>query len=297
MLRKKRKVMSENNGKEPRKTLLQKVLCKVINKIEIKKYSYVNWWKTWLFNLRCFPLKQAVRLPVFIYNNVQIKGICEVVLDAPHIYKGMIQIGNMPAKAYGKTKWLYIKKVIFHGSCDIWGGTVIEGRGTLEFGDNVVLAENCKIMCANHILFHDHTRAGYETIFMDTDFHYIIDTETNKVRRNTATIEIGEGTWISSTCKIMKGTHLPKNSIVGGGSLVNHDFSNEAPCQIFAGSPAKPVKGGKRRIYNVKVETELDEYFMANPDETSKVMDVDDFDDFCYSNFYRNRGDNYVSQK
>lgn len=266
------------------------ILNKVFNKIEYKRYSYVNWWSTWMFNLRCFPFKQARHLPVFIYNNVQIKGINEVILDAPHIYKGMIRIGNMPAKAQGKTKWLSIRKVIFHGSCDIWGGTTIEGGGLLEFGDNVVLGEGCKIMCENHIIFHDHIRVGYEVIFMDTDYHYIIDTETHAVHINKAKVEIGEGTWISSTCKIMKGSHLPKNSIVGGGSLVNRDYSAEAPCQIFVGTPAKPVKVGQRRIFNVKVEDELNEYFKTHEDERTKIVDnVGDIDKFCYDNFYRNR--------
>ena len=266
------------------------ILNKVFNKIEHKRYSYVNWWSTWMFNLRCFPFKQARHLPVFIYNNVQIKGINEVILDAPHIYKGMIRIGNMPAKAQGKTKWLSIRKVIFHGSCDIWGGTTIEGGGLLEFGDNVVLGEGCKIMCENHIIFHDHIRVGYETIFMDTDYHYIIDTETHAVHVNKAKVEIEEGTWISSTCKIMKGSHLPKNSIVGGGSLVNRDYSAEAPCQIFVGTPAKPVKVGQRRIFNVKVEDELNEYFKTHDDERTKIVDsVGDIDKFCYDNFYRNR--------
>lgn len=279
------------------KSLLQKVLCSVFNKLGAKRYSYVNWWSTCLFNLRCFPLRQALRLPVFIYNNVQVMCVREVILDAPSIYRGMIRIGNMPAKARGKTKWLWIRKVIFHGSCDIWGGTVIEGVGTLEFGDNVVLGENCKVMCEDHIIFHDHVRVGYETIFMDTDYHYLIDTETRTMHRNTAKIEIEEGTWISSTCKIMKGAHLPRNSVVAGGSLVNRDYSSEAACQIFAGTPAKPVKGGRRRVFNTKVEAALNKYFHEHPEEATKVMDIEDIDDFCYSNFFNNRGKSYRSQK
>lgn len=272
-------------------------LNKVCNKIGYKTYSYVNWWKTVLFNLRCFPLRQALHLPVYIYNNVQIKTVLEVILDAPHIYRGMIRIGCMPAKAHGKTKWLDIRKVIFHGSCDIWGGTTIEGAGTLEFGDNVMLGESCKIMCMCHMIFHDHIRVGYEATFMDTDYHFIIDTETHVVHRNCAKVEIEEGCWISSNCKIMKGTHLPKNSIVVGGSLVNKDFSAEAPCQMFIGTPAKPVKEGKRRVFNTEVEMDLHDYFEEHPEEKTKVMEVEDMDDFCYSFFYRNRGDNYRTQK
>lgn len=92
---------------------------------------------------------------------------------------------------------------------------------------------------------------------MDTDYHYIINTKTNNIYHNKESVIIGEGTWIASTCKIMKGSIIPKNSIISGGSLVNKDFSKEDPCQIYVGVPAKPIKGNSRRVFNVKRKMSL----------------------------------------
>lgn len=271
------------------KVTLRKILRKLLDHWGYNHFSYVSWWRTWAFNLRYFDLKTALKRPVFIYNDTDVFWIGKVVLDAKNIYKGMIRIGYWPMKAHNRTRIAKGGTIIFHGSLDIWGGAIIEGGGTLEFGDNVMLGESSKIMNEERMVFEDHIRVGYDCTFMDTDYHYIIDTQTHKAHRNKGEVVIGEGTWISSTCKIMKGTRLPKNSIVGGGSLVNHDFSAEEPCQIFVGTPAKPVKSNQRRIFNVKVEDELNKYFKEHPEEKSHIVEVDDIDELCYSNFFRNR--------
>lgn len=269
--------------------MIRKILNKVLNKWEFRKWSHVSWLSTVLFNLRCFEFKTALKLPIYIYNGVDVISLNKVILDAKDVYRGMIRIGCCPAKAHNHTKLIISGTVIFHGSADIWGGTIIEASRTLEFGENVMLAESCKIMCCHHIVFGNHIRVGYESTFMDTDYHYIISTENHKVRPNKAPVTIGDGTWISSNCKIMKGAVIPPKSIIGGGSLVNKDFSQEAPCQIFVGTPAKPVKGGFRRIFNVKMEDELNSYFAQHPEERSYVVEADDLDKLCYTNFFRNR--------
>lgn len=253
----------------------------------------MNWWNTWLFNLSYFPFRTALKLPVFIYNRTKVYNLSAIEIGTNRIYKGMVRIGCNPVKATGDTKLFFTGRLVIHGALDIWGGSVIEGTGTLEFGDCVMLGENCRIMCCEHTTFGDHIRVGFDCIFMDTDFHYIINTQNLQVRRNTSSVEIGSCTWISSNCKIMKGARLPKGSIVSGGSMVNKDFSGEQACTVFAGAPAKPLKHGFRRIFNTKIEDELNEYFRANPsmvscdiEETSISLGLDDF---CCNHFFRNR--------
>lgn len=270
-----------------------KLFVKLFNFLGNYKLSHVNWWSTWLFNLRYFPLRTALKLPVFIYNRTKVYNLSTLELETNRIYKGMVRIGCNPVKATGNTKIFFTGKLVIRGSLDIWGGSIIEGTGTLDFGDCVMLGENCRIMCCEHIIFGNYIRVGFDCIFMDTDFHYIIDTQNLQVRRNTALVEVGSGSWISSNCKIMKGTRLPKASIVSGGSMVNKDFSGEQPCTIFVGVPAKPVKHGFRRIFNTKVEDALNEYFHANPRAMScELVDeltTSDLDNFCCSQFFRNR--------
>lgn len=269
--------------------MLRRILNKLLNYFGIKRFSYINWFATWIFNLRCFDFKTALKLPVYIYNKVDIFYLNKVKIDSSIIYKGMIRIGCSPIKAHDSTRFFYSGTIIFHGSAEIWGGCIIEGDGILEFGNNVVLGESCKVMCCNHIKFNNYIRVGYECTFMDTDFHYVIDTNTNKISHNKETIVIGEGTWIASTCKIMKGSVIPQKSIVGGGSLINKDFSKEQPCQIYVGTPAKPIKGNSRRIFNVKKEDEFNLYFKLHPYEKNYIVEVENMDELCLQNFFRKR--------
>ena len=272
---------------------IDEFICKVRRKINgilnrwgMRRFTHVDSLATWMFNLRCFDLRTALKRPVFIYNDVQIISLGKVIIDAKDIHKGMIRIGNWPMKAHNKTKINKGGTTIFHGVCEIWGGTIIEGGGILEFGDNTRFGESCKIMCTYHVKIGNNVSVGYETTFMDTDFHYVIDTVSHTVHPNRGEVIVGDGTWISSTCKIMKGSRLPMNSVVSGGSLVNKDFSDEEPCSVFVGTPAKPVKRNKRRIFNKRAEADISRYFNEHPDESTKVLDVEDIDAFCFSNYF-----------
>lgn len=258
----------------------------ILNRWAMKRFTHVDSLATWMFNLRCFDLRTALKRPVFIYNDVQIITLGKVIIDAKHIHKGMIRIGNWPVKAHNKTKIHQSGTIIFHGACEIWGGITIQGCGILEFGDNSRIAESCQIMCDKHVKIGNNVSVGYETTFMDTDYHFVIDTVSHTVHPKKGEVIVGDGTWISSTCKIMKGSRLPMNSVVSGGSLVNKDFSDEEPCTVFVGTPAKPVKRNKRRIFNKKAEADISRYFNEHPDEKTKVLDVEDIDAFCVSNFF-----------
>ena len=257
-----------------------------LNRLARKRWSHIDRLGTLFFNLRCFDLRTALKCPVSIYNHVDVIRINKVIIDAPSVSRGMIRIGNWPLKAHNNTKLHLSGTIIFHGQAEIWGGCILEGGGILELGDNTRLAESCKVMCAKHIKIGDNVAVGYETTIMDTDYHFVLDTQTHTVHPNTAEVLIGDGTWISSTCKIMKGTILPPNSVVSGGSLVNHDFSSEDPCQVYVGTPAKPVKKYRRRIFNKKIELEITKYFNEHPSEKTLKIDAEDLNDLCYSFFY-----------
>lgn len=274
-----------NITKISEKLRLRKVLNKILNITGRKRFCYVNWWKTWIFNLRCFDLKTACKLPVFIYNRVDVYWLGRVELQTDNVYKGMVQIGHWPTRARNHTIIHRGGTIIFHGAVTIQGGSILNGGGTLEFGNNVFIGCGCLIENNNHITFKDNVRFGFQCMIMDTDFHYMINPDTGKVYRNSGDVVIGEGSWVASNCRIMKGSRLPKDSVVGGGSLVNKDYTSESTAQIYVGTPAKPVKKG-RRIHNVNKQAELDKYFREHPDEKSCVLETEDLDELCYSYFW-----------
>ena len=262
-------------------------LNRLFNGIGRWRFCHVCPVKTLLFNLRSFDLKTALKFPVYIYNNTEIFWLGKVVIDAERIERGMVRIGHWATRGRNPTKICRRGMTVFHGNVTIQGGTILEGGGTLEFGDSVVIGSGCLLTCERHMVFGDHVRVGYNTMFMDTDYHYVIDTETRKVHPTSADVVIGAGSWVASYCRVMKGAHLPKNSVVAGGSLLNKDFSAEAPCQIYVGTPAKPVKGNRRRVHNMKLQGELDKFFGEHPEATSHVVSGDgDLDEICFSNFW-----------
>lgn len=135
-------------------------------------------------------------------------------------------------------------------------------------------------MCQNRITFHDDIQVGYETTFMDTDFHFLINTETRLVKKNIAEILIESGSWISSNCKIMKGTRIPKDSVVITNTILDKDYSIESANTLFAGNPGKPISNHYRRIFNVGLEQELRDFFNNNE---IKVLSTSNLDDTCLS--------------
>lgn len=51
-----------------KKLRLRKVLNRILNITGRKRFCHVNWWETWIFNLRYFDVRIAFKLPVFILN-------------------------------------------------------------------------------------------------------------------------------------------------------------------------------------------------------------------------------------
>lgn len=267
---------------------LSKIRNKILSSItgyNQYKYDHICWFKTILYNSLWFGAKGLLKLPIHIYNNVDIISSGRITIDG-EIHTGMIKMGIWKAKAHNHFRLVNYGTIIFHGKAVLQGGCIIENYGgIIEFGNFNKISESCKLMCRRRIVFQDHISVGYETTFMDTDFHFIVNTTDRKVHLNEKEINIGEGVWISSNCKIMKGVCLPANSIVCANSLLLKDFSYCRCATVFAGSPAKVINEGKRRIFNIKKEQELLSIFQRNNTLNELQIPENDLDKLCFENF------------
>ena len=248
------------------------------------KFDHVCWLKTILYNALWFGVKGIKKLPIYLYNDVQILSIGQIVIQG-EMFNGMIKIGCWKPKAHNPTRWINNSKVIFHGNTIIRGGTTFENYGIVEFGKCVLLGESSAIMCQERIEIGDFSSIGFESKVMDTDFHYVLNTIDKKILSCKKAIHISGGSWIASNCRILKGTILPQNSIVAGGSMVNKDYSQEPPNTVFAGIPAKPIKNGYRRIFNKKEEANIHEYFRYNS-MLEYHINESDINIYCFDNFF-----------
>lgn len=77
----------------------------------------------------------------------------------------------------------------------------------------------------------------------------------------TQPIEIGKCCWIGNSSTITGGARIPDNTIVGSHSLVNHSTNNVPSESIIGGVPAKLIRTGYRRIYNLDIHSMVSRHF------------------------------------
>lgn len=199
--------------------------------------------KTIYFNLKYFPFKTAIKLPVLISKNVVLlKTDGKISIDAP-INTGMIKIGFGDIGIFDKKRSKSIWQVsggdvIFKGNAIIGHGCKISigEKGILEFGKNISLTAETEIIAYDRIVFGNDCLISWDCLIMDTDMHEIFDKSGNQINQSKP-IVIGNKVWIGCRSVILKGTKISDNSVIGTNSLITKDISDKSG--IFAGNPVR----------------------------------------------------------
>jgi len=202
-------------------------------------------FKTIYFNLKYFPLKVAIKLPVLIGRQVFLSRMNgRVIINGP-INTGLIQIG------YGKVGITDFKRsraileidgdLIFNGRAYIMQGCKINimQNAQLIIGDDFNMSVECVIIAQKKIQIGNSSGISWESLVMDTDFHHIYDEngiEFNQPRE----IIIGDKVWVGCKCTLLKGAEIPSGSIVAANSMVTKKLSGEK--SIFGGNPIRTLK-------------------------------------------------------
>ena len=109
------------------------------------------------------------------------------------------------------------------------------GDGTLIGSFDIFLEEsNTKVSIGRNCMF------GFGISISTTDFHSIIDTNTNERINPPQDVIIGNHVWVASSVEINKGVAIADNSIVASNSLVTKKFTQSNI--ILGGLPAKILK-------------------------------------------------------
>ena len=95
---------------------------------------------------------------------------------------------------------------------------VILDVAKVTIGKNAQIAPNVSIYTAGHPVHPDSRNSGYE---------YGID------------ITIGDNVWIGGSSSIMPGVHIGNNAVIGGGSVVTKDISDNV---IAVGNPCRVIR-------------------------------------------------------
>lgn len=268
------------------KDLIKKVISRLNHCWEVPR---INLGKTLLFNLLTLPIKDAVKLPVVIYGPCSIGSITGRVNLLSKAHYGMLKIGISDTVRSRHSK----SYVSIAGVLEIDDDTTlrkgihlrITKEGILRLCKSAYVGDNNTIIAKCLIELRHSVRVGNNTTFMDTDFHYVINTSNREVKCNKKPIIIGENCWIGGWCTIKKGTKLPKGTIVAGPySMTSKDYTrNIAECSLIAGSPAKVIVEGMRRINNEQSDIEINNFY-KNKEGTFVLQYDRDLDSFCMPN-------------
>ena len=233
-----------------------KTVVYLLTKCNVPKTVYINFKK--------FPVKVAVKFPIYVYGKTTFRSLSGNIIIKGNVHSGMIKIGKNDfyvKTAVPLTVWTLNGTLIFGGSCKFLNGgyLCVSKKGILELGNDILIGTDYKIMCYDSIRIGNTLRAAYNIQIYDTSYHYV-ENEKGEVKGLTKPIVIGDRVWIGNTSIVTKGSKISDGSIVTNNSLVNKDFSNYKNV-LIAGIPAQIKKNGVFRIFDAKREKYLDEQF------------------------------------
>jgi len=236
------------------------------------------------------PLATAIKLPVFIYGSVKFYSLAgNVEFDNMPIRRGMVKLGQNSDVFFANPRPALIllssgSKIIFKGPCSFSIGYTlrISNGGTLQIGEYIGCGSGVKIFCEDFISIGAYCRIAFDCQVLDTNFHYILDAKTNLVHRNTKPVKLGAFNWIGNRTAVMKGTETKDHTIVSTGSLLNKNYIKSIDCDdivLLAGTPAKLITHGNKRIFSLRKETEIRNFF-KNTNADSFIWTDDMVDDY-----------------
>ena len=236
----------------------------------VKQFFNLNLLKTFYFNFKMLPFKQAIKLPILINYRTELINLSGSVKINGNVRTGMIQFNNFNDEFITKHYWRRIEilgEIEFNGMTGFGVGTILFVRkgGKIVFGSNILIGGKTKILCEDHIRIGNNVRIAFESQVIDSNFHYLRNIETNVVEDCKSEIIIGNNVWIGNRTSVFKGTKTPDYFTVSSHSILNKDYTNILKSySIVGGSPVKLLKEGYERIFDLNIEKEYDLKFSKN---------------------------------
>lgn len=243
--------------------------------IKLSKLHF-NLPQTLYFNLKVFRIRDALRLPVFLFGSTCFEGLYRGCVELRYVKTGIVFIGGgwfteMTGYSNRYKNFVRIKgKVILGNNVVMSQGITlsVSNNATIRIGDNVRFNERVTIHSKDSISIGDKCRFGWNVQILDTGFHYMIN--KGKLAYRNAPVVLEHNVWVANSVSIMKGTYLPAYTVVASNSLVNKQFREIGDHCLVGGVPAKYICNGVERL--LIRESEVDNLFSC-PEE---VLDYDE---------------------
>lgn len=197
--------------------------------------------KSFYVSLRMLGVRKAFGLPILVRYNTKIislKGKIKLSGGGGRIKIGFGKISEFDKK-HERSIIRFNGDITIEPPCSFGQGS----RIISEFGSSLFIGKNFKNTAKLTISNWGAIRIGcgclvsWNTWICDTDFHNVIDLETNTISNPNGEVLIGDNVWIAANSQVMKGSKVPDGCIVGTGTLVRNAFT-EKNC-LLAECPAK----------------------------------------------------------
>lgn len=265
------------------------MLEKFLNRVELRcSCPRLRLFRTLYANFRLLPIKQAIKLPIYVYGPMKLFSLNGTVefRDTP-ITSGMLKFGTLdPFSVFDGSGFLALttkkSKLVCYGPAhiDVNAKIKVLGNGEIILGKYVRIRSGVRLICnGSYIKIGDFTGIAFDSQIVNSSFHSIYNVDTRETRRNTLPIEIGKCCWSGNHSNIVAGAKLKDFTIVCSGSYVNKDFTQSPEeNQMVGGSPAKIIKSGYQRVFDWNNELKIISFFNQNKDKIVYQL-PDEFED------------------
>ena len=199
------------------------------------------------FNFKYFHLSLALRLPIFISNNVKLLKMGGQIDLPKTIHSGIIKIGFPVAEVFFDSRaykgtWYNEGLVVFKGNAVLGTGSriLVLPDAKLIFGSNFWGTAENTINCHKQIEFGNNNLIAFRILFSDTDTHKIFIKSSHELINEDRPISIGNNVWIGSNAIILKGCEISDDSIVGAGTVTSEKY--ETSNVVIAGNPGRIIR-------------------------------------------------------
>ena len=201
--------------------------------------------KSLYYNFKWLPVSQAKQLPMIIGKGTKIYGNGNISLKwegrNPQIYIGCKALDWLDEKRDSTVLVINGDFMISQKNFIGLGSRLeVAKGGRLIFNKGVNITGMTKLICRNNIEFSEDVLISWDTLFMDSDAHTIVNSE-GKINYD-GTIRLGNHVWIGAKSTVLKNSVIPDDVVIASSSLVQGNY-NESNC-IIAGNKAQVVKTG-----------------------------------------------------
>lgn len=205
--------------------------------------AFLSLPKSIYFNLKYFPFRTAIKLPVLISYRTKL-AVMQGSIHLNKIKTGIIRIGfgyvGIFDKNNSRSIWENSGQVYWGGKCSIGHGSKISvgKKGKLIIGNNFCITAESQIVCQKQILIEDDVLISWECLIMDTDFHDIF---VNDIKINDdKEIIIRKNVWIGCRSTILKGVEVYSGNVIAANTNLTRTIRKSNI--IIAGNPGSIIK-------------------------------------------------------